>query len=126
MWYFETLQHRDAFIRAWEAFFADTDALVLPAASTAFPHRGNRPTAESATSATLLGYPERERLLGFLNLTGLPGLAVPAGHSEADGLPIGVQIIGPKWSEPRLIEITRQLERAKVLPGLPTPPSGYR
>jgi Asp-tRNA(Asn)/Glu-tRNA(Gln) amidotransferase A subunit family amidase len=49
------------------------------------------------------------------NLTGSPALSVPAGLDD-DGLPIGVQIVGPLWSELRLLEIARELERAGVLP----------
>lgn len=61
------------------------------------------------------------RLVAFGNLTGLPGLAVPAGHGE-DGLPIGIQIVGPHWSELRLLEVARELERAGILPGFKAPP----
>lgn len=45
----------------------------------------------------------------FCNLTGLPGLAAPAGLDD-DGLPVGVQIVGPRWSEMRLLEIAGELE----------------
>jgi amidase len=56
------------------------------------------------------------------NLTGLPGLAAPAGLDE-QGLPVGIQIVGPLWSEIRLLEIARALEQAEVLPGFQAPPS---
>jgi hypothetical protein len=35
-------------------------------------------------------------------------LVMPLGTSK-DGLPIGVQLIGPYWSEPELLHIARQL-----------------
>ena len=41
---------------------------------------------------------------------------------DPDGLPVGVQVVGPRWSEPRLLGIARELERAGVLPGFQAPP----
>jgi aspartyl-tRNA(Asn)/glutamyl-tRNA(Gln) amidotransferase subunit A len=43
-------------------------------------------------------------------LAGLPGLSVPCGLS--DGLPVGVQLIGPQFSENRLFAVGHALERA--------------
>src|SRR5262249_50742732 len=42
------------------------------------------------------------------NASGHPALVMPLGTSK-DGLPIGVQLIGPYWSEPELLHIARQL-----------------
>jgi aspartyl-tRNA(Asn)/glutamyl-tRNA(Gln) amidotransferase subunit A len=44
-----------------------------------------------------------------LNLAGLPGLALPAGLSDA-GLPIGMQLIGPVFSEAKLLRTARMYE----------------
>jgi Asp-tRNA(Asn)/Glu-tRNA(Gln) amidotransferase A subunit family amidase len=57
----------------------------------------------------------------FANLAGLPALTVPAGLDE-QGLPVGVQLVGPRWSEVRLLEIADALEAAGVLPGFTRPP----
>ena len=43
-----------------------------------------------------------------LNLAGVPGLAVPAGKTEK-GLPIGLQIVGPRRSDKALIEFSKEL-----------------
>ena len=43
------------------------------------------------------------------NLVGVPSLAIPVTKSSS-GLPIGLQLIGPKWSEDMLTEIARVLE----------------
>ncbi|MBR3252511.1 Asp-tRNA(Asn)/Glu-tRNA(Gln) amidotransferase subunit GatA [Candidatus Saccharibacteria bacterium] len=44
-----------------------------------------------------------------LNLAGVPGLAIPAGKT-AKGLPIGLQIVGPRRSDKSLIEFAKILE----------------
>jgi aspartyl-tRNA(Asn)/glutamyl-tRNA(Gln) amidotransferase subunit A len=44
------------------------------------------------------------------NLAGLPGLSMPCGF--VDGLPMGVQLIGPHFSEGRLLNAAHQFQRA--------------
>jgi amidase len=43
------------------------------------------------------------------NLLGWPSISVPAGFTS-DGLPIGVQLMGPANSEPLLISLAAALE----------------
>ena len=45
-----------------------------------------------------------------VNMAGLPGISIPCGL--ADGLPVGLQLIGPAWSEGRLCELGRAYEGA--------------
>lgn len=44
-----------------------------------------------------------------VNIAGLPAIAVPCGYG-ADGLPIGLQFIGPKFSEPCLFNVADHYE----------------
>ncbi len=44
------------------------------------------------------------------NLAGLPGLSMPCGF--VDGLPMGLQLIGPHFSEARLLGAAHQFQRA--------------
>ena len=44
------------------------------------------------------------------NLAGLPGMSVPCGF--IDGLPMGLQLIGPHFSEGRLLGAAHQFQRA--------------
>jgi len=43
-----------------------------------------------------------------VNMAGLPGISIPCGLAE--GLPVGLQLIGPAWSEARLCELARAYE----------------
>src|SRR4029077_7894583 len=43
-----------------------------------------------------------------VNMAGLPGISIPCGLSE--GMPVGLQLIGPAWSEPRLFQLARAHE----------------
>lgn len=110
-WYLTALHRRDAFVAAWERYFEGYDALVLPPAqTTAFGH-----------DAT--GYDRQGYSMVFANLAGLPALTVPAAV-DGEGLPVGVQLVGPRWSDVRLLDIAAALEDAGVLPGFTRPP-GY-
>ena len=55
-----------------------------------------------------------------INIAGLPALSVPCGFAE--GLPVGMQLIGPHLSEERLLSIAYAYEQAtewhKARPGL--------
>lgn len=43
--------------------------------------------------------------------TGLPAITVPAGFTD-DGLPVGVELLGRKFAEPRLLELAYSFEQA--------------
>lgn len=120
VWYLDALDRRDRFVQIWEAYFEDVDALLLPPAPTsAFTHRETDAPVE--VDGAPVSYWGHGRPVAFANLTGLPGLVVPAGRGD-DGLPIGLQIVGARWSELRLLELARELDRAGMLPGFQAPP----
>jgi aspartyl-tRNA(Asn)/glutamyl-tRNA(Gln) amidotransferase subunit A len=78
---------------------SDDGVLLMPTTpQAAFPH-GSQPPASQAD------------FTGLANIAGLPALAVPAGR-DADGLPVGVQLVGSAGSESRLIALARSLEPA--------------
>ncbi len=45
-----------------------------------------------------------------MNLAGLPGMSIPAG--EAQGLPVGLQLIGNYFDEARLLNVAHQFQQA--------------
>ena len=47
-----------------------------------------------------------------INLAGVPSLAVPAGET-AEGLPLGLQIVGPRRSDKNLLKFAKVLEEDK-------------
>ncbi|MFW6414759.1 MAG: Asp-tRNA(Asn)/Glu-tRNA(Gln) amidotransferase subunit GatA [Thermodesulfobacteriota bacterium] len=54
-----------------------------------------------------------------LNLTGLPGLSLPAGLGSESGMPVGIQFFGPSFGEDLLLQVGHTLETN--LPHLPEP-----
>ncbi|MBZ5702172.1 MAG: amidase [Acidobacteriia bacterium] len=92
----------------------DVPVLLAPVcAAPAFRHgEGSwRPGAGSS-------YRETMRHSQWLNLAGLPGVAVPAGVS-AEGLPIGVQVIGRPFEEERILGVAERIEDAMGGPRRP-------
>jgi aspartyl-tRNA(Asn)/glutamyl-tRNA(Gln) amidotransferase subunit A len=45
------------------------------------------------------------------NLAGIPAISVPCG-ADGQGLPIGVQVLGPQFGEPAILEVADYLEQA--------------
>ena len=45
-----------------------------------------------------------------VNLAGLPGMSIPV--APADGMPVGLQIIGDYFSEARLLNVAHKLQKA--------------
>ncbi|MFT9846084.1 amidase [Aneurinibacillus sp. REN35] len=53
------------------------------------------------------------RFTGVGNLTGLPALSLPCGQS--DGLPVGLQIMGPAFREDLVLHVAYALEQANIM-----------
>jgi aspartyl-tRNA(Asn)/glutamyl-tRNA(Gln) amidotransferase subunit A len=51
------------------------------------------------------------------NMAGLPGLSIPCGLSE--GLPVGLQILGPQFSENLMFRAGHALERGLAFDFVP-------
>ena len=83
-------------------------------------------TPTSPTTAFLLGEKTDDPLAMYLsdiytvtaNLAGIPGLSIPCGLSHA-GLPIGLQLLGPHWSEPTLLRLAHAYEQAQPFTARP-------
>jgi amidase len=89
-------------------FFRDHDVLVMPVNASP-PWRAAQWEGLGAVR-TLLGMLNvQPALAGEWNLTGQPAISVPGGTS-ADGMPIGVMIVGRHGEEATLIGVAAQLE----------------
>ena len=115
---------RLAFRAAWQKYFEDVDAFVLPALPVpAFPH--DHSAQAQRTIATPEGrLPYMPALLGYMSLailTGCPATVAPAGKTK-NGLPVGIQILGPYLEDATPIRLAALL--AKEIGGF-TPPPGY-
>ena len=51
------------------------------------------------------------------NMAGLPSMSIPCGLSE--GLPVGLQLVGPQLSENTLFRVAHALERALAFDTVP-------
>jgi amidase len=116
------LNHRDwvmadggrARLRAqWRELFRSFDAVICPVMPTpAYPH-DHSPEQEKRRidiDGKAHAYPDQLAWPGIATLPGLPATAIPIGLSP-EGLPIGVQIVGP-WLEDRTpLKLAELIER---------------
>ncbi len=108
---------------AWHAFFKQYDVMVLPISATpAFEH-DHRPFGKRTLIVDGETRPYFQQIFwaGLAICSYLPGTIIPTGPST-DGLPIGVQIIGPEYGDLKTIGFAKLLERAGFAF---TPPPGY-
>ena len=117
----EILNQRDAHITRFERFFAQYDALLCPVTPTPAIRHCPRNTPVPVDDQTVDYFDAGITFTAPFNVTGQPSVVVPLTQS-AEGLPIGVQIVGPRWSEPRLLAIARAI--LPLVQGYKRPP-GY-
>jgi amidase len=116
------LGHRDwvmadggrARLRAqWRELFGSFDAVICPIMPTpAYPHDHSpeQETRRIRIDGKDFVYPDQLAWPGIATLPGLPATAIPTGFSP-DGLPVGVQIVGP-WLEDRTpLKLAELIER---------------
>ena len=102
-YYGQAQKVRTLITRDFEAAFAKADVLVSPTAPT---------------TAFKLGEKLDDPLAMYLNdlatipanLSGVPGISVPSGLAEEDGLPTGVQILAPALADDRVYRVGAALE----------------
>ena len=102
-YYLKAQQARTLIRQDFDRVFQDVDALVTPTSPV---------TAFKIGEKT--GDPVQMYLIDVctlpVNIAGLPGLSVPCGFS--DGLPVGMQFIGPHFSEETLLRTAHAYEAA--------------
>ncbi len=128
-----TLSHRDWLAAnerrhqlrlRWAEFFKDYDLLLCPAAaSAACPHDQQGERWERTIEVNGRPVPATDQLFwaGFGGVCYLPGTVAPIGPTP-HGLPVGVQIIGPQYSDRTCLRFARLLEQEYYAF---EPPPGY-
>jgi Asp-tRNA(Asn)/Glu-tRNA(Gln) amidotransferase A subunit family amidase len=112
--YLDAQSARSAFTAAWAEFFTSYDVVLTPTMPlTAF-------AADRLGPATLEGRPVPPSFDAWCalalpaNLAGLAAVSIPVAPGR-DGLPVGLQIMGPRWSDATLLRVAAALD---ALPGL--------
>jgi amidase len=97
----------------WRRFFRNFDVLLCPVMPTpAFAHdHGDMNTRRISVDGADVSYLDQTMWISLATLTGLPATVVPIGRSD-DGLPIGMQIIGPHLEDRTTIAFAKLVESA--------------
>ncbi len=114
---------RQALKDRMSGFFHRYDAIAMPINPVAaFAHDHGEPFSERRldVDGTAVPYPAMLGWIALATALHLPALAVPAGRTR-EGLPVGVQIVGPWNGEDRLFDLARAVEDAS---GGFAPPAG--
>jgi len=102
-YYGQAQKVRTLISRDFEAAFQQVDVLVSPTApTTAFPigEKLDDPLAMYLNDIATIP----------ANLAGIPGLSVPSGLADEDGLPAGLQVLAPAMADDRLYNVAAALE----------------
>jgi amidase len=95
---------RNNIMALWTEFFLDHPIILSPTwAMPAFEHGADLTDGEAVLRDTL-------RPVTPVNFLGLPAAVVP--HGRADGLPVGIQVIGDRFTDLRCLDVAAQIEAA--------------
>ena len=125
-----TLPHREWIIAderraqaqaAWAEVFGQVDAVIAPVQPVPpFPHDLRPYGARTLTvNGEQVSYRNILFWAGIATMPLLPAVAIPLG-TTVDGLPVGMQLIGPRWSDHRLLGLGEEI--ASVLGSRFVPP----
>jgi aspartyl-tRNA(Asn)/glutamyl-tRNA(Gln) amidotransferase subunit A len=110
-YYGQAQKVRTVISREFADAFEEFDVLVSPTSPTVAFRVGEK--AENPLAMYL-----SDVLTIPPNMAGLPGLSIPCGLS--DGLPVGLQLIGPQFSENLLFRVGHALERRLAFASVPS------
>jgi amidase len=110
-------------LAAWQRYFGEYDAFLLPVTFTAAFAHDHSPVLRQRVLQTSGGprpYMDLSKWISFATLAGLPATTAPIGRTSA-GLPVGLQIVGPYFEDATPIDIAGKL--ADVVGGFVPPPA---
>jgi amidase len=114
---------RQGLKQQWRALFRNFDVVICPPAATpAFPHDHSTPQEKRKLAVDGKEFPYHFQLAWaeLATTSGLPATVIPV--AVAEGVPVGVQIIGPEFEDRTPLAFARLIEREF---GGFTPPPGY-
>jgi amidase len=101
-------QTRAALFQRFRKLFDDYDLLLTPAAPVKpYPVEKNFP--DEINGRKFENYVDWIAPAFLITLMSLPAGSVPAGKT-ADGLPVGLQIVGPRFEEPRILSLGKVIQ----------------
>lgn len=106
--YVDAHRARARIISDFEHLFTQIDALVSPTVAMTAPRFGSTRAQLGGAETDVLS--ALNALTVPANVTGMPALTVPAGLGT-DGLPIGLQVMTPRWGESLALRIGAAFER---------------
>jgi amidase len=119
--YLTVLTRRDSLIATLEEFLSTYDVWLCPVAiTTAYKHIvpkrlvGPFPVykKEMVVDGESVAYLTANGAYATIfNITGNPVVVMPIGYTDA-GIPIGVQVVGARWQDARLLTVAEQLFKA--------------
>lgn len=109
--YLEAQQIRRHLRTELQRTFGDVDVIVGPTLPTRTPTIGS--TTTTVNGRVVDAIENLMRLVGPASLLGLPSLSVPCG--VVDGLPVGMQVIGPALGEQTVLDVGHALDLTKPL-----------
>jgi aspartyl-tRNA(Asn)/glutamyl-tRNA(Gln) amidotransferase subunit A len=106
--YLHSQQMRSLVQQDFAQAFASVDVVVGPTVPIIAPRIGHtfEPTGELGLAPRAIA----NRTTVPCNLTGMPAISVPCGFSE--GMPVGLQIMGPAFAEARVLQVGAAYEAA--------------
>ncbi len=110
--YMKAAKVRTVIIRELEELFRVCDAILTPVIAAPAWKLGTQPEDIGISPIS------NDRYVLFPAVTGMPALAIPTGLTDA-GLPVGMQLVGPRFSEGTLYRLAAAYEDAHGL--LPRP-----
>ncbi|HEY5645478.1 MAG TPA: amidase family protein, partial [Pseudomonadales bacterium] len=100
-------------------FFEDHDFLVLPSTQV-LPFAKTEEWVREIEGVRFDNYLQWMEICGVITLTGCPVAAVPCGFSQ-DGLPVGLQIVGPPGEDLAVLRLAHAFEEAAPFAAQPPP-----
>jgi len=108
--YLDARARKLAYIEKVQRFFESWDLLLTPAVSVAaFPADRLMPADWPSHDWDWVSWAEFSYPFNF---SGSPAASVPCGFT-AEGLPVGLQIVGPRLADLRVLQAARAFERAR-------------